>query len=104
MQASATQYPESARGWPEHTLIDARIRRAQLRGTVLRLGGLLGWPPSEVKSLVEDLTGIPWQRCGCDEFESVIDEYRSLTEVIAAKHRRQARRLADSRHRNGSPD
>ena len=68
---------------------DRRRERGRLRAAVLRLGGLLGWQPDEVIGFAEALTGCPWRRCGCAEFEVVLDEYIGLVHAI---HARAARR------------
>lgn len=41
----------------------------RLRARALRLGWVLGWPPADVRQFTEDLTGVPWHRCGSAELE-----------------------------------
>jgi len=67
-----------------------RSRRIRLRAAVLRIGARLGWQPHEVIAFTEALTGRPWRRCGCDEFEVVLEEYLALGRVIQDKARRHA--------------
>lgn len=74
----------------------AHHERARLRSAVLDLGGYLGWQPHEVISFSEALTGRPWQRCGCADLEAVLEEFRSLIQVIEAK---AARSACPERHR-----
>ena len=74
----------------------AHNERARLRSAVLELGGYLGWQPHEVISFSEALTGCSWQRCGCADLEAVLEEYRSLIQVIEAKAVRSA---CPERHR-----
>ncbi len=64
--------------------------RARLRAVVLRLGGQLGWSPSEVAAFSEALCGQRWARLGPAELEAVRDEYLALLQVIAAKAARRA--------------
>jgi hypothetical protein len=61
-----------------------------LRTTVLRLGALLGWPPSDVIAFAEALTDCPWPRGGRDELELVLEEYLTLLRVLQAKRARRA--------------
>lgn len=83
---------------------DGRSKRAYIRDTVLRLGGLLGCQPREVKRLTEDLTRVPWQHCGCRELGIVLNEYFSIAGVVLAKRRREDRRVAAAQHgRGGRP-
>lgn len=79
-------------------LPDGRARRACLRGSVLRLGGLLGLQPMEVHRLASDLTGVPWACCGDIELEAVLEEYRVIGEVLLAKQHRRMRREAAAAH------
>jgi len=66
-----------------------RSRRIRLRAAVLRIGALLGWEPHDVIAFAEALTNCPWRRCGCDEFETVLEEYLALGRVIGEKARRR---------------
>lgn len=68
---------------------DGRCRRAELRAAVLRLGGLLGWQPRDVIVFAEAVTGRPWRRCGCADFETVIEEYWAIGRVIEEKRTRR---------------
>ena len=61
-----------------------------LRTTVLRLGALLGWSPSEVIAFAEALTDCPWPRAGRDELELVLEEYLTLLRVLQMKRARRA--------------
>ncbi len=70
-----------------HPPMDERIR---LRAAVLRLGGLLGWQPGEVLAFAEAVTNRPWRRCGCADFEAVLEEYRQLLRAIHDKAERRA--------------
>ena len=70
---------------------DGRRRRAELRTAVLRLGGLLGWRSREVIAFAEEVTNCPWRRCGCGEFEMVLEEYWAIGRVIQEKRARQQR-------------
>ncbi len=72
---------------------DGRRRRAELRATVLRLGGLLGWRSREAIIFAEAVTNRPWRRCGCEEFETVLEEYWAIGRVIQEKRARQGREL-----------
>lgn len=67
---------------------DGRRRRAELRAAVLRLGGLLGWRSREVIAFVEAVTDRRWRRCGCSEFETVIEEFWAIGRVIQEKRAR----------------
>jgi hypothetical protein len=67
---------------------DRRRRRAELRAAVLRLGGLLGWGSREAISFAEAVTNRPWRRCGCTEFETVLEEYWAIGRVIQEKRAR----------------
>jgi hypothetical protein len=64
---------------------DGRRHRAQLRAAVLRLGGLLGWGSSQAIAFTEAVTNRPWRRCGCAEFETVLEEYWAIGRVIQEK-------------------
>ena len=64
---------------------DGRRRRAELRAAVLRLGALLGWRSREVIAFAETVTNRPWRRCGCTDFEAVIEEYWAIGRVIQEK-------------------
>ncbi len=87
------------RGWPAAAFPPGRrTRREFCRGSILRLGALLGCPDSEVKRLTEDLTGVPWARCGCREFTTVLHEYRAIADLILSKQRREARRIEAAQH------
>ncbi len=68
---------------------DGRRRRAELRAAVLRLGGLLGWRSQEAITFAEAVTNRPWQRCGCEDFETVLEEYWAIGRVIQEKRARQ---------------
>lgn len=68
---------------------DGRRRRAELRAAVLRLGGLLGWRSREAITFAEVVTNRPWRRCGCEEFETVLEEYWAIGRVIQEKRARQ---------------
>jgi len=68
---------------------DGRRRRAELRAAVLRLGGLLGWRSCEAITFAEAVTNRPWRRCGCEEFETVLEEYWAIGRVIQEKRARQ---------------
>jgi len=68
---------------------DGRRRRAELRAAVLRLGGLLGWRSREAITFAEAVTNCPWRRCGCEEFETVLEEYWAIGRVIQEKRARQ---------------
>lgn len=68
---------------------DGRRRRAELRAAVLRLGGMLGWKSRDVIAFTEAVTERRWRRCGCDEFERVIEEYWAIGRVIQEKRRQQ---------------
>ena len=68
---------------------DGRRRRAELRAAVLRLGGLLGWGSREAITFAEVVTNRPWRRCGCEEFETVLEEYWAIGRVIQEKRARQ---------------
>jgi hypothetical protein len=72
-----------------------RSRRIRLRAAVLRIGARLGWEPHEAIAFTEALTGCPWRRCGCDEFEAVLEEYLALGRVIQEKARRRKARRQD---------
>lgn len=67
---------------------DGRRRRAELRAAVLRLGGLLGWGSREAIAFTEAVTNRPWRRCGCSEFETVLEEYWAIGRVIQEKRPR----------------
>jgi hypothetical protein len=73
------------------SLVLAGDEGAALRTMVLRLGGLLGWSPSEVSAFAEALTGCPWQRAGRNELELVLEEYLILVRVLQAKRARRTR-------------
>ncbi|HZU12200.1 MAG TPA: hypothetical protein VFB58_05110 [Chloroflexota bacterium] len=68
---------------------DMRRRRAELRTTVLCLGRLLGWGSRDVIAFAEAVTDRPWRRCGCAEFERVVEEYWAIGRVIEEKRARQ---------------
>ncbi len=68
---------------------DGRRRRAELRAAVLRLGGLLGWGSREAITFAEAVTNRPWRRCGCEEFETVVEEYWAIGRVIQGKRARR---------------
>ena len=68
---------------------DGRRRRAQLRAAILRLGGLLGWGSRDVIAFAEAVTDRPWRRCGCAEFERVVEEYWAIGRVIEEKRARR---------------
>jgi len=68
---------------------DGRRRRAELHAAVLRLGGLLGWRSREAITFAEVVTNRPWRRCGCEEFETVLEEYWAIGRVIQEKRARQ---------------
>ncbi len=70
---------------------DGRRRRAELRAAALRLGGFLGWRSGEVITFAEMVTNCPWRRCGCAEFEIVLEEYWAIGRVIQEKRARQQR-------------
>jgi hypothetical protein len=70
---------------------DRRRRRAELRADVLRLGGLLGWRSREAIAFAEAVTNRPWRRCGCADFETVLEEYWAIGRVIQEKRARQGR-------------
>lgn len=69
----------------------ASKQQRTLRAVVLRLGGQLGWSKQEVATFAEGVTGRPWAQCGPTEWWAVLDEYRAIIAVIAAK---RARRMA----------
>jgi hypothetical protein len=71
--------------------MDRRRRRAELRAAVLRLGGLLGWGSREAIAFAEAVTNRPWRRCGCTEFETVLEEYWAIGRVIQEKRARSER-------------
>lgn len=77
---------------------DGCRRRAELRAAVLRLGGVLGWRSGEVIVFAEAVTDRPWRRCGCADFETVIEEYWSIGRVIQEK---RVRREQDTAQREG---
>jgi len=68
----------------------AGCERARLRDAVLRVGGLLGWQPCEVKEFTRALRHRPWRRCQRADLIAVLQEYRALAEAIDAKARRRA--------------
>lgn len=68
---------------------DMRRRRGELRTTVLCLGRLLGWDPREVVAFAEAVNDRPWRRCGCAEFERVVEEYWAIGRVIEEKWARR---------------
>ncbi len=74
---------------------DGRRRRAELRGAVFTLGGLLGWGSRDVITFAESVTGRPWRRCGCAEFEHVVEEYWAIGRVIQEKRARQGSAAAE---------
>jgi hypothetical protein len=76
---------------------DGRRRRAQLRAAVLRLGGLLGWGSSEAIAFTEAVTNRPWRRCGCSEFETVLEEYWAIGRVIEEKRIRAQQERDDAK-------
>lgn len=80
---------------------DGRSRRAQLRASVLRLGGLLGWRSQEVITFTETVTARPWRRCGCADFETVLGEYWAIGRVIQEQ---RARHLRDPCRRQEGDD
>ncbi len=76
---------------------DGRARRAELRASVLRLGGLLGWRSREVITFTETVTARPWRHCGCSDFETVLEEYWAIGRVIQEKQARHRREASDIR-------
>ncbi len=73
---------------PSSTLVLAEDDCVALRTTVLRLGALLGWSPSDVIIFAEALTDCPWPRAGRHELEPVLEEYLTLLRVLQAKRAR----------------
>jgi len=41
--------------------------------------------------VAEEVTNCPWRRCGCGEFEIVLEEYWAIGRVIQEKRARQQR-------------
>lgn len=101
MQALLQPRTKSINGPGRMPFPNGHAQRACLRGSVLKLGGLLGLEPAEVKTLAGGLTGAAWQVCGPAQLEAVIDEYRSIAEVLLAKQRRRLRRQAAAAHGRG---
>jgi len=56
-----------------------------MRAAVLRLGSMLGWEPRDIIAFTEGLTNCSWRRCGCDEFEVVLEEYLAMGLAIQGK-------------------
>jgi len=79
----------------------AGCERARLRDAVLRVGGLLGWQPCEVKEFTKALRHRPWRRCRRADLIAVLQEYRALAEAIDAKARRRAARVEGVCHADG---
>jgi len=79
----------------------AGCERARLRDAVLRVGGLLGWQPCEVKEFTKALTHRRWRRCRRADLIAVLREYRALAEAIDAKARRRAARVEGVSHAAG---
>jgi hypothetical protein len=77
---------------PRSSLVLAEDDCLALRTTVLRLGALLGWSPSEVIAFAEALTDCPWPSAGRDELELVVEEYLTLLRALQAKRARRATR------------
>ena len=84
----AVEYAETSDG--THVSHPPKDERIRLRAAVLRLGGLLGWQPREVLAFAEAVTNQPWRRCGCADFEAVLEEYRQLLRAIHDKAERRA--------------
>lgn len=59
--------------------------RVRMRAAVLRLGSMLGWEPQDIIAFAEGLTHCSWRRCGCDEFEAVLEEYLAMGRAIQGK-------------------
>jgi len=79
----------------------AGCERARLRDAVLRVGGLLGWQPCEVKEFTKALRLRPWRRCRRADLIAVLREYRALAQAIDAKARRRAARVEEVCHADG---
>lgn len=69
---------------------------AELRAAVLRLGGLLGWPPDETAAFAEALNGRSWRHCGRVELQRVLAEYRELVTLLRAKQARRGQEVSDA--------
>lgn len=59
--------------------------RVRMGAAVLRLGSMLGWEPRDIIAFTEGLTNCCWRRCGCNEFEAVLEEYLAVGRAIQAK-------------------
>jgi len=46
---------------------------------------MLGWEPHDIIAFTESLTNCPWRRCGCDEFQAVLEEYLAMGHAIQQK-------------------
>lgn len=71
-----------AEHWPASLLNDRD--RVRMRAAVLRLGNMLGWEPRDIIAFTEGLTNCSWRRCGCNEFEAVLEEYLAMGRAIQA--------------------
>jgi hypothetical protein len=67
-------------------------KRARLRGEVLRVGELLGWPARDIIRFTEALVQHAWRQCGAVEFAAVLEEERSLLGAVVAKAARRTAR------------
>jgi len=46
---------------------------------------MLGWEPHDIIGFTEGLTNCSWRRCGCDEFQAVLEEYLAMGRAIQQK-------------------
>lgn len=74
---------------------DGRHRRVRLRTAVFRIGRLLGWSARDVIAFTEAVANRPFRRCGCDDFERVLEEYWAIGRVIEETRERREQDLIE---------
>ena len=79
-------------------MVDTAEERTRYRRSVLHLGALFGWSQEEIVLFAEAVGARRWEELDVRDLLAVIQEYRSLLQVLAAKLARQRCRAAVVRH------
>ena len=85
-------------------MVDTAKERTRYRRSVLHLGALFGWSQEEIVLFAEAVGTRRWEELDVRDLLAVIQEYRSLLQVLAAKLGRQRYRTAVAPHQAEADD
>jgi hypothetical protein len=77
-------------------LVDTTDDRQRLQRSVLHLGARFGWSQAEVVRFAEAVGSRHWQELDVRDLLAVVDEYRAMLQVLAARLTRRRSRAAVS--------